>query len=783
MHHATKRPISILLATLGMMATACSSGGKASPGAGSGGTAGGGASGSGGDNGGGSGGDNGGSGTGGNNSGGGASGSGGGGTSVDAPVDHYEPPITIKVAVSPPSVTLAVGATAQFSASVTGATSNAVTWSTSGGSISAAGLYSAPALGGSYIVTARSVEDPRAYGTAHADVTGSTLSQPDPIRDHTVSPAIYLRAPVQGMQFLAPATVTIMADSWDGTAPTKVDFMDGTAVVATVDNAGVGGGSAAGYFLRGIASNLAAGTHELWVRETSVGGGTHDSTHLTVTVVDPPTYATTITLDADMPLTGDISWVGTADKPILIQGNGHKITSADSWTGKLTAKYVHFRNLGADPTGALSATAQGMRVSTTGGIDIENSLFEHCAQVVVFANGNAGVTFRGNTLNENTAVAVDNGTFFDGSNGYSIVTFTGSSPAAKVFAGNRVSMGWVRFENSFNWTVGGKTDADSNILMGPRGGILMRGNQNGATNSVVSGNFTLTNCPNRWTQCTNLLFDSVGTGLILEHNILVGGWTIRPFSGEARYNVIVAGGEAFMQGWAAGASLHHNIINNLGIHAPGFDNNIFDIYTPANKGIEIYNNTWDAGGNALALYGPAIRVRGGATLKSIRSNAFVHFPYYLAPVVTGDRDMETKTGPQALADYIDYNAFYNPEHKTPMPQSYYGKTTTNATPGSPGFGGHDVGGFNADVDPKLAGTTDKSAPENSGLFPFSQGDIWARKATMSLMLQQFANYYRPDTGSPLTDAGDPADGDGNDVGAIDTGRLNAKFTPFDAWGK
>jgi hypothetical protein len=59
------------------------------------------------------------------------------------------PAVQISVTVSPPSASVAVGLTQQFTASVTGTTNPAVTWSVGGGAsngtISATGLYTAPA--------------------------------------------------------------------------------------------------------------------------------------------------------------------------------------------------------------------------------------------------------------------------------------------------------------------------------------------------------------------------------------------------------------------------------------------------------------------------------------------------------------------------------------------------------------------------------------------------------------------------------------------------------------
>lgn len=94
----------------------------------------------------------------------GAAGSGGSQSSV--------PPSISSVSVSCTPSAIAAQATSQCSATVqgTGAYSSAVTWSASGGSISAAGLFTAPASLGNETITATSVEDPSQSGTAAVTV-------------------------------------------------------------------------------------------------------------------------------------------------------------------------------------------------------------------------------------------------------------------------------------------------------------------------------------------------------------------------------------------------------------------------------------------------------------------------------------------------------------------------------------------------------------------------------------------------------------------------------------
>lgn len=66
----------------------------------------------------------------------------------------------ITVTVSPTFVTLPPGGTQQFSAVVTGTSNTAVTWATTGGTISSNGFYTAPMFSGDYSVVATTVVQP-----------------------------------------------------------------------------------------------------------------------------------------------------------------------------------------------------------------------------------------------------------------------------------------------------------------------------------------------------------------------------------------------------------------------------------------------------------------------------------------------------------------------------------------------------------------------------------------------------------------------------------------------
>jgi hypothetical protein len=81
---------------------------------------------------------------------------------------------SVSVAITPVSASLHTGGTQLFAATVTGSSNQAVTWGVveaAGGSISAAGLYTAPALAGSFHVQATSGADPKKSAQAAVVVT------------------------------------------------------------------------------------------------------------------------------------------------------------------------------------------------------------------------------------------------------------------------------------------------------------------------------------------------------------------------------------------------------------------------------------------------------------------------------------------------------------------------------------------------------------------------------------------------------------------------------------
>jgi len=99
----------------------------------------------------------------------------GGGGSNPTPV--VTPPIVITVAVAPTTATVVAGATKQFTATVTGPSNTNVTWTASGGTVSATGLFTASANAGPATVTATSVADTTKSASAAVTVTAAPPPQ------------------------------------------------------------------------------------------------------------------------------------------------------------------------------------------------------------------------------------------------------------------------------------------------------------------------------------------------------------------------------------------------------------------------------------------------------------------------------------------------------------------------------------------------------------------------------------------------------------------------------
>src|ERR1700689_359577 len=91
-------------------------------------------------------------------------------------------PMVSTVQVSPEVSTPAPGGTIKFAALIQGATGNdSVTWSTTIGTITPAGVFTAPMAGGVGRVTAQSVADPTFSASATVAVAGNNIGSSSPL--------------------------------------------------------------------------------------------------------------------------------------------------------------------------------------------------------------------------------------------------------------------------------------------------------------------------------------------------------------------------------------------------------------------------------------------------------------------------------------------------------------------------------------------------------------------------------------------------------------------------
>ncbi|WP_158703068.1 glycosyl hydrolase family 18 protein [Allosphingosinicella vermicomposti] len=98
-----------------------------------------------------------------------------------ATVTVTAPAEQVKIAIVPGAVTVTAGSTQQFACEVTGSANKACNWSMrgqGGGTISAAGFYTAPSAAGTYYIDATSAADPSKKATAAVTVTTGTATAP-----------------------------------------------------------------------------------------------------------------------------------------------------------------------------------------------------------------------------------------------------------------------------------------------------------------------------------------------------------------------------------------------------------------------------------------------------------------------------------------------------------------------------------------------------------------------------------------------------------------------------
>ncbi|HTS24238.1 MAG TPA: Ig-like domain-containing protein, partial [Bryobacteraceae bacterium] len=665
----------------------------------------------------------------------------------------------VSVSISPVATTLQTGGTQQFTATVTGSSNTAVTWTATGGTISNTGLFTAGPTAGSFAVTATSAADTTKKATAN--VTINPVSGLMPVPRQFDGPYVVMQSPASGMHFTAPATIRMFADPFDGDAADPdtltVNFlMNGQSVGAFT-----GSDANNGLFTLTV-NNVAAGTYMLTAQINSVRHGVVTSFPVTI-FVDSPALSSgpVFNLASDVVLTGSqtAAYLGTPGNPCQINGNGFQIRSNAGFTGSLTIANCNIRGLGSASTDSIDVTVNG-----SGSVQLTGNTFDTFGRIEVSANDQAQAVIRGNEFRENTLVPVGSQPEDASTDTVPVFIGSGTSTAQKLFQANNVGLSTVVFLNTGNWLIGGSTDADSNVLMGVRCGFRITG----SSGIVLRGNYSQHNYPHRFSQGENFQLD--GDGFLAEHNVIrSSSWPVRGMGGELRYNLIDASGNSdqVIQGPMANANMHHNIFIftvSQTFYSPGAGLHL--LYSV--DGVQFHNNTMDGGGTFMAFSGSPISVTSGSFVSSFRNNVIYNYAGLDGrPMLSGEYN-ESTNPPLPRLRYADYNDFFNPDAPN---QTNYGLSVIGVSPGAAGYGQHDAGGFNGHVNPNFTAPT--SLP-----FPFKPEDIWSRTKKVSDVLATYRAMYTPAAGSPLIHGGDPQDGAGGNIGAIGNGESADQFGLF-----
>lgn len=484
-----------------------------------------------------------------------------------------------------------------------------------------------------------------------------------------------------------------------------------------------------------------------------------------VTIAAGETY----TLTADLTLGGadTLDANGTVASPCIIVGNGHAIVAQDLTTGHVAVHNCVFQGLGGDQE---TSPALDITAGNSADVSITGSTFHVCGSIRLHLNDTATAKFNDNLL-EDTGIAYIQDELV-GSMYVPAFYANGSSTGTKVFQGNRIYRDAAHFDGVSDWLIGGYGDQFTNVLIGHRGVIRVRGNHVKVVGNFINPQYELTS-----PDVENIVVgsDDPAPDLVMEHNVLRSGeWVLRECQGEVRYNLIAdMNGHAWIKG-PHDCNVHHNIFVNYDTPDPNREAGIDAVYfTPH---LNIYNNTFDGGGKIANLGVPAIHAGKGRLIERVSSNAITNFIIDSAFAAVSSTDVETQydTNPppgDARMHFADYNLFYNPDSpsQTDYTIAVEPDDVTPIAKGSDGFAKHDV----------------HDAPGFSGplptAFPFASTDVRAGTVTVSAILSHYRDLYAPAAQSPLTGAGDPAFGANNNIGAIGQGATtdsNDQFGTF-----
>jgi hypothetical protein len=487
-----------------------------------------------------------------------------------------------------------------------------------------------------------------------------------------------------------------------------------------------------------LPNGLTPGDHVITVKFKPHSAAAVDGLVPVYIYVDPLPSKQVVELNADLVLGGStpLDWTG-----VVVKGNGFSVRSTAGYTGRVTIKDSFVTGLaGFD-------NKIGINVTTSGGVEIADSIFEATAPLKLTANGSAPVSIINSEFRSTNYVTYES----SDPNRSPILELSGSTSGAKTMKGNNIGAGIVKITNMANWQIGGLTDREGNIFIGPRCVLELEN----SSNAIIQGNYLHHDYYGGFSQGFNLIFGGSSNNALAEHNVIRdASWPLQNFGGEFRYNLMVNSGHDFVRSSQDNAKYHHNIFVHAQAPNSGFDGAIF-LYA-GETGVVFDNNTLDVGGDVADFDAPAI-VLGASSVSvaSLRNNVFTRFKntvgWSTRALVAGGENEGSVSAPRVMK--ADYNAWHNPD------ATQTAKYQANIVSGS---SSNDV-----TAEPMFSG----ELPEVP--YKIGEGSVWLRTYGVSGVLAYYRSLYTPKTGSPLIDAGDPTDGAGNDIGAVGAGTANA----------
>ena len=374
-------------------------------------------------------------------------------------------PASVGITLTPTSASMQTATTKQFSATVTGSSNTAVTWSATGGSVSSAGLYTSPSSAGTYTVTATSAADTTKKASATVTVTAAAAV--------SVSVSPTTASLNTGTTKTFTATVT-------GNSNTAVTW---TATGGTVSSAGLyTAPSSAGTYT--VTATSAADTSKKATATVTV-----TSTAAVAVSISPtstavaPNANTTFTATVSNSSNTAVTWSASGG---TISGTGNSITyTAPSSTGSYTVIATSM----ADTSKQASATVtdasnsagkfEGYGANATGGSNVvhvtnTSSSGSGSFAAAIASSGNHVVFDVGGTIS---------GTFYIPSN-TTIDGFSAPSPGI-TFTGGTGSAGILNVENVSNIIVQGIRVRGGSGMPANAKGIMFYESSNGANHDIV----------------------------------------------------------------------------------------------------------------------------------------------------------------------------------------------------------------------------------------------------------------------------------------------------------